>query len=340
MRPDQYPFVSVIITTKNEEKYIGKLLESLVLQTYPKDKFEVLVIDALSNDLTLHIINTYKKKLNLKIVSICECSRPQAWNIGIDNAQGNYFIIVNAHSFLKEDYIEKAVNTFFKLREVEPKLAAVGCKLTYLYENIFSKMISLLYSSFFSGANTARYTKKPHFSDTATFALYDKQIVVENGKFDEDFLIGEDYELSWRLRLKGYKLYTNPEIIAYYHLRRNFKAFIKQTYNYAVARGLLVRKGYRKINWRYPSTYWFIPVVFFGYNVFFLLYTFFLGFHIVIVMPMLIYWVSALIVSIKIVIREKTLIGLSLPPLYFIFHNILGLGLLSGLLFGKKAFHV
>jgi len=43
-------FVSVIIPARNEESFIGKCLDSVIAQDYPKDKLEVLVVDGMSED--------------------------------------------------------------------------------------------------------------------------------------------------------------------------------------------------------------------------------------------------------------------------------------------------
>ena len=54
--------VTVIIPTLNEEKYISRCLESVIHQTYPFDKMEVLVIDGGSIDMTSQIVQSYKIK--------------------------------------------------------------------------------------------------------------------------------------------------------------------------------------------------------------------------------------------------------------------------------------
>src|ERR1043165_1550979 len=51
--------VSVIIAARNEEENIGKLLESIASQTYPKDFFEVIVVDDHSTDNTTNIVSKF-----------------------------------------------------------------------------------------------------------------------------------------------------------------------------------------------------------------------------------------------------------------------------------------
>jgi glycosyltransferase involved in cell wall biosynthesis len=331
------PFVSVIVATRNEEKHIGQLLDSLVDQTYPKDRFEVLIFDGMSQDSTLQIVEKYKSRLSLRIFTNPKIRHVFAFNKGIDEAQGDLFMIVSAHSFLKKDFIEEDIRTFLQVREMEPKLAGVGGICINVYENTFGKLISLMYYSPFSGARSCRYKRKPHFSDSVIFGVFDRQLVISNGKFDEDFIVGQDDELPLRLRLKGFKFYTNPNIIAYYFTRSSFKGFLKQTFNYGVAKGLLVRKGYYHIEWFNPASFWFIPPLFFLYELF--LIVFFSIFNsLLIFIPMIMYFIIDLLASFLLLIKTKDPLCLLLPIMYFAFHNILGIGVLAGLIKGKKAF--
>lgn len=336
----ELPFVSVIIATRNEEKYISQLLDSLVNQTYPKDRFEVLIFDGMSTDATVQIVKKYENLLNLRVFKNEKIRHVFAFNRGIDEAKGDLFMIVNAHSYLKEDFIEKDIRTFQEMRKIEPKLAGVGGIYINIHNSILGKLIGLMYYSPFSGARSCRYKKEPHFSDSVIFGVFDRQIVVSNGKFDEDFIVGQDDELPLRLRLMGFKFYTNPQIIAYYYTRSSFKGFIKQTFNYGVAKGLLVKKGYRRIEWLNSASFWFIPASFLIYEIFLLLCFVFLHSCILTIIPMILYWLVSLLVSFHLLIKTKDFLCILLPFMYFMHHNLLGTGFLSGLLFAKKAFRI
>jgi cellulose synthase/poly-beta-1,6-N-acetylglucosamine synthase-like glycosyltransferase len=55
------PFVSIIIAARNEEKNIGNCIQSIIDQTYPQNKFEVIITDDHSKDNTVYIIQSFKK---------------------------------------------------------------------------------------------------------------------------------------------------------------------------------------------------------------------------------------------------------------------------------------
>jgi len=59
---ENLPLVSVIIPCRNEAKFIANCLESILKQSYPKDKMEILVIDGMSGDKTREIIEKLKAK--------------------------------------------------------------------------------------------------------------------------------------------------------------------------------------------------------------------------------------------------------------------------------------
>ncbi|MBU4481653.1 glycosyltransferase [Patescibacteria group bacterium] len=56
-----FPLVSVVITTKSEEKNIENCLKSILNQTYPRDKIEIIVVDNNSSDRTKEIVQTFKQ---------------------------------------------------------------------------------------------------------------------------------------------------------------------------------------------------------------------------------------------------------------------------------------
>ncbi|GAI34864.1 unnamed protein product, partial [marine sediment metagenome] len=54
-------FVSVVVAVRNEERYIRECLDSLLAQDYPRNRYEVLVVDGRSTDRTREIVEGYAK---------------------------------------------------------------------------------------------------------------------------------------------------------------------------------------------------------------------------------------------------------------------------------------
>jgi len=86
--------ISVILRTRNEEKWVGRVLERLFQQTH--QNFEVIVVDSGSTDQTLEIVS----KFPVKVIHIPseEFTYPHALNVGISQSSGKYLAILSAHS--------------------------------------------------------------------------------------------------------------------------------------------------------------------------------------------------------------------------------------------------
>src|SRR3989338_6456964 len=104
--------VSVIIPCRNEEKFIEKCIESVIDQTYPKDKIEILAIDGMSEDKTREIIKSYSM---VKLLDNRKKIFAAACNIGIKNAKGDLLMIIGAPAVYQNNYIKKCVSDSIKL---------------------------------------------------------------------------------------------------------------------------------------------------------------------------------------------------------------------------------
>ena len=81
--------ISIIIPALNEEKMIGRCLESLSQLAFPQDRFEVLVVDNGSRDNTLAIVESFKDRLNLKVLQQAGVRISALRNLGARTASGD-----------------------------------------------------------------------------------------------------------------------------------------------------------------------------------------------------------------------------------------------------------
>ena len=86
------PLVSIIIRTKDEERWLKALLFCLSEQTY--QSFEIIIVDNNSQDKTIEIC---KKNGVKKITKISEYNPSLALNMGVDLAEGNICVFLSAH---------------------------------------------------------------------------------------------------------------------------------------------------------------------------------------------------------------------------------------------------
>ena len=102
----QIPFISVIIPMRNEEKYIQKCIESFINQDYPKNYFEIIVVDGSSEDRSSEIVTELiKSHINIQLIENKKKITPVALNIGIKQAMGDIIIIFSFQCDIRVEYI-------------------------------------------------------------------------------------------------------------------------------------------------------------------------------------------------------------------------------------------
>jgi len=239
--------VSIQIVTWNSLKFLPDCLESIFNQTY-KD-FSILVIDNASNDGTIEFLR--KNYPQIKILrNNKNLGFARAHNQGIKLSQGaDYIFIINPDIILEKDFLEKIL----KIIEKDKKIGAISGKLLKIYtsepeinEKVKTKIIDSTGLKIFKSRRIidrgeGELDQKQYEKIEEVFglsgaclllrlaALEDIKLKIENCKlkiceeyFDEDFFsYKEDIDLSWRLRLFGWKIIYFPEAIAY-HYRQVF----------------------------------------------------------------------------------------------------------------------
>lgn len=101
---------SLIVPVYNEEKYIAKLLDSVVDQTHQPD--EVVICDNNSTDKTVSIIKRYRSKLPIRIVTEVKKGIQFAVDTAWKNASGDIIVRTDADCVLPSDWIERYLRRF------------------------------------------------------------------------------------------------------------------------------------------------------------------------------------------------------------------------------------
>lgn len=173
--------LSIIIPTKNEEKYLPKLLESVRKQTF-KD-YEVIVADNSSKDKTKEMAIKYGCK-------VVKGGLPgKARNEGARIAKGNVILFLDADTELKtKDFLEKATDEFEKrkLDVAVPLVYLRGNELDKLYYDFWNKLTKLF-----------QYSLTPFGGGWCIFAKREMHNKIKG--FDEKITLGEDSDYVQRM---------------------------------------------------------------------------------------------------------------------------------------------
>lgn len=324
----QLPFVSIIIPCRNEEKFIGKCLDSLIDQDYPKEKLEILVIDGASKDKTKEAVNTYTQKYSfIKLFDNPKKITPIAMNIGIKNAKGDVVSKTDAHTIYQKDYISKSIKY---LLEYNTDCVGGIAKAMPKNNSLSARAISLALSDKFGGGGSFRTgVQKPTFADTAFGCFYKKEVFEKIGLFNEKLKRSQDIELNLRLNRSGGKVLLVPDIISYYYPKSTLRAF----FGHNLIDGFWTVYPL-KFKIKFFSIRHLVPLGFFitilGGVILGIFFTIFLWLLLIL---LVLYFAVAIMRSVKIAKKEKSfLLVLFLTAAFFVRHFAYGIGSFAGLI--------
>ncbi|MFH1402873.1 MAG: glycosyltransferase [Candidatus Altiarchaeota archaeon] len=199
------PKVSIILPAYNEEEGILPALISLSNITYPKDLYEVIVVNDGSSDNTSALVKEFisqNRFLNIVFIDRVENQgKSYSLNEAIRRASGELIACMDGDSLVKPDILSQTVGYFS-----DPKMGSVSVRVNVREpKNFLEKVIDVEYVvglsislKILSFLNIMHVTPGP-------FSIYRKSVLTELGGFDETN-ITEDLEIAFRIQKAGYKL--------------------------------------------------------------------------------------------------------------------------------------
>lgn len=203
-------FFSIVVPTLNEERYLPRLLTSLVKQRY-KD-FEVIICDGKSNDKTIAITKRFLRKLpNLKIVVSSKKSPSFQRNLGAKYAKGKYIVFFDADVCAPPEYLVGIHDEIVK-RRFPPIMT------TWLIEDRISSRGTIVVGMTNILLELAKIAGKP--SAPGFNIIVKRSVFHKIHGFDDRVVMSEDYDFTLRAYEKGYGLTILKEPRLLISLRR------------------------------------------------------------------------------------------------------------------------
>lgn len=229
---EKRPFISVIVPTLNEERYIASVLDDMLAQEGLDGDVEILVADGGSTDSTREIVERYGAKGNVRLVDNPKRHQVFGYNLAIKEARGSIVCITHAHARFSKTYLAKC----WEVRK-RTGAANVGGVIRHRGEGRVGEAIALAMSSPLGvGDSKYRHAKREQWCDSIMGTFIDRKIFDEVGFYNETNLVNEDCEFNHRLRAAGYKVFLSPSIEVTYYVRSSFKALARQYVSYGFYR--------------------------------------------------------------------------------------------------------
>ena len=177
--------ISVIITTRNYQRYVERAIRSVLDQSMPKDQYEVVVVNDASTDHTRSVLENYEH--DVRVIHLeTNVGLAAARNRGIEKAKGQFVVFVDA-----DDYVQK-------------NLLLVASMYLHMNRQIDAVAVDYLLVDERGGVlERVSAKEKP----IACGIMFRKDLLYDVGLYDEAFRAREEEDLRIRF-LKRYAIYN------------------------------------------------------------------------------------------------------------------------------------
>jgi len=213
-----YPKVSIIVASYNNEDTIEECLKSILALDYPTGFFEVIVMDGASRDTTVRKAQQYP----VKVVSI-RLNAPASYNYAMKNVAANEVLgFIDSDAKVESQWLRKLVPHLD-----EPHVEGVSGSIeTWNTQNPWAKSIGYELKNRYS--RIGKYASR-----IATMNLLLKKAAIEEaGGWNENLASQYDTDLGFRLTAKGYKLAYEPSAVCYHYNRPTLRTYFMQQLQY------------------------------------------------------------------------------------------------------------
>ena len=240
------PAVSVIIPVLNEERFLKQSVQAILNQNY-SGQLEIILALGPSKDQTNIIAQELAKDQRIKLVENPSGRTAAALNNAIKNSNFDIIVRLDGHAIVDSDYIKNAVNTL-----LESGADNVGGLMKAEGTNAFEKSVAAAMTSKFGVGNAPFHVGgKSGEVDTVYLGTFRKSALERVGYFDESFIRAQDWEMNYRIRKTGGKIWFNPDLVVSYRPRKNILQLAKQYFEYGQWRKQVTKTYPETVSMRY-----------------------------------------------------------------------------------------
>jgi glycosyltransferase involved in cell wall biosynthesis len=190
------PTISVLVPVYNQEKYIGRCLRSLLSQTFPRNAFQIIVIDDGSSDRTQYALELFRDDITL-VRNEKNLGLPAALNRGIRASNAPFVVRVDSDDYINANFLS-LLHLFLAHN---PYMDAIACDYLLVddREDVLARKNCL---------------EEP----IACGIMFRTEHLIDVGLYDESFLLHEERDLRIRF-LRKYNI--NRLELPLYRYRRH-----------------------------------------------------------------------------------------------------------------------
>lgn len=212
----EWPTISVITVSLNGKKWLKQLFGSILASNYPGGKLEIIFVDNGSTDGSVEFVkDIFTNDARLKIIqNKANLGWSPANNQGMRIAKGEIIVCVSNDMIVETNWIKEIA----KVMEADKHIGMVQCNSLSMWDRRTpdSGMNYLDRFGYSYSYASSKINYEVFFAEGMAFAIK-REVINKVGMFDDYFFMEyDDMDLSWRVRLGGYKIFFVPTARVYH----------------------------------------------------------------------------------------------------------------------------
>lgn len=217
---------SLIIPVYNRPEELRELLTSLLGQTY--SQFEVIIVEDGSARSSQAVVASFQDRLDLHYIYQENTGQGFARNHGMEQAKGDFFVILDSDVILPQSYLEK-LNAAIDHRNLDAFGGPDAAKEDF---SPLQKAMDFAMTSFWTTGGIRGKMKDPGKYQARGFNMGVSRAVFEGLGGFVDPNRGEDIEWSIRIKKAGFKLELVEEAFVYHKRKNTIQSFARQAFSF------------------------------------------------------------------------------------------------------------
>lgn len=227
------PFVSIVIPVKDRADELSRCLSTLDMLEYPQEKLQVIVVDDGSSDNSPAVA----RESGALLVSSGGVGRgpAAARNVGAALAKGEILAFIDSDCTASSRWLNELIHAFD-----DPAMAAVGGQVDGMCtESAVDRYESVMSSLSIGSRERIGNSGNDTFYLPSCNLLVRRSAFMDADGFRDEMHVGEDVDLTWRLRDKGWSISYLPAGNICHEHRSSLRSFMSRRFDYGTSEGML-----------------------------------------------------------------------------------------------------
>jgi glycosyltransferase involved in cell wall biosynthesis len=215
--PEESLRFSVVVTTYNRQPLLERCLASLLVQDFPEDQYEIIVVDDGSRDMTPGLLTGLAREGRIRYLHQENCGWAIARNTGVSRSRGEIVVFTDDDCRMPIDWLTK-YDIAYREHPVYDGIA--GSLISEEGANLAGRIRHQVHLETFDLMNAE--LGMTHDSAGEVIFCYGanrsfRREALQDSYFDTDMLYFDDYDMNLQLRKEGIRIYYDPSIQVFHH---------------------------------------------------------------------------------------------------------------------------